>query len=351
MIWVADQNGSCTFANKPWLDFTGRSLQQELGTGWIQGIHSDDLERSVKFIESMFSTNRSFQLEYRLRRADGEYRWVLSSGAPRLDRSGSLAGFVGGCIDVTDLKNAEQERLAHQKLETVGTLAGGIAHDFNNLLAGILANAELADSQVQDRCDPREELQKINTLAKRGGEIVRQLMAYAGLESAVEELVDVSHLIAEMLDLLKISISKRAEVHTQLGAQLPAVRANPAQLRQVVMNLVINASEAVVQRPGVIRITTSRSKAGAELVTQDPDAVVKGDYLVLEVSDSGCGMTADAQARIFDPFYTTKFAGRGLGLAVVQGIVRGLRGGIRVESEPGKGTTIQVLLPGAVKTN
>jgi signal transduction histidine kinase len=299
---------------------------------------------------SSFYERHSFQMEYRLRRADGEYRWLLDNGVPRFERGGAFVGYIGSCVDITDLKRAQEEHLAAQKLESVGTLASGIAHDFNNLLGGILAQSEMALVELASGSRPEEEMQKIRAVAIRGAEIVRQLLIYAGQESEVLELVDVSRIVEEMLELLKVSVSKHAAMETALGRDLPAVRANPAQLRQLVMNLIINASEAIGDRDGLIRLTTGRVTIGRDSFVGTSDRLAEGDYLQLEVSDTGCGMTTDMQARVFDPFFTTKPAGHGLGLAVVQGIVRSTGGTIRLVSEPGKGTTFQILLPCAEYT-
>ena len=271
-------------------------------------------------------------MEYRLRRADGEYRWVLGSGVPRFGPEGDFAGFVGNCTDITDLKRRQEENLVRQKLESVGRLAGGIAHDFNNLLGGVLAQADLAIEELSGGVLPFEELNRIRTVAADGAGIVRQLMIFAGQENAISRPVDVSSLIAEMGDLLSVVVSKHATLRTVLDQGLPAVAANPAQLRQLVMNLVTNASEAIGERDGVITIRTQRITAGLDRL---PNAAV--ECVQLEVCDTGCGVDSQAQARIFDPFFTTKTAGHGLGLAVVQGIVRGLDGAIHLESEPGRG--------------
>jgi CheY-like chemotaxis protein/two-component sensor histidine kinase len=230
----------------------------------------------------------------------------------------------------------------------VGILAGGIAHDFNNLLGGVLAQADLALGESVSGSYPEEELRAIRNVAIRGSEIVRQLMIYAGKESEALELVNVSRIVAEMLELLKVSVSKRITLLTALDQDPPAVRASAAQIRQIVMNLVTNASEAIGDRDGVIRVTTGRVTPGrAATITK---GLADASYLQLEVTDTGCGISQEAQASVFVPFFSTKGAGHGLGLATVHGIVRCLRGAIHIASEVGHGTTFQILLPCAATT-
>jgi nitrogen-specific signal transduction histidine kinase/CheY-like chemotaxis protein len=252
----------------------------------------------------------------------------------------------GACQDVTDARREQEESFARQKLESVGTLAGGIAHDFNNLLGGVLGQAELALTELETGSAPEGELKAIKEMALRGSEIVRQLMIYAGKESEAAGPVDLSRTVAEMVELLKVSVSKNALLVTDLGQDLPAVQANAAQIRRIVMNLVTNASQAIGNRDGVIRVRTGRVAAAAAL----GHGSAERDYLELEVSDNGCGMLQEIQPKVFDPFFTTQSAGHGLGLAVVQGIIRNLGGTIQLASEPGKGTTFRILLscaPGA----
>ena len=350
MIWVSGPDKLCTFFSKGWLEFTGRTMEQELGNGWVKGVHPDDVDRCIATYSASFDARHRFRMEYRVRRADGEYRWVLDDGIPRSEPGGVFVGYIGSCIDITEVKRSQEEALASQKLESVGQLARGIAHDFNNLLGGVLAHSDLALVELASGSSPVEELQKIRDGAIRGAEIVRQLMIYTGQESEVFELVDVSEIVEHMLELLKVSVSKHAALEPDLGKDLPAVRANPAQLRRVVMNLITNASEAIGDRDGVIRVTTKRVTLDWDSPVAAPECLSEGDYVQLEVSDTGRGMTAETQARFFDPFFTTRLAGHGLGLAVVQGIVRSLGGTIRLVSAPGKGTTFQILLPGVEPT-
>jgi CheY-like chemotaxis protein/two-component sensor histidine kinase len=248
------------------------------------------------------------------------------------------------------MKRTQEEALFRQKLESVGTLAGGIAHDFNNLLGAIHAQAELALGELEEGSPCDAELKAICEVTMRGSEIVRQLMIYAGKESEVAGLADLSKIVDEMLSLLKVSVTKHAVIKANLDQNLPAVPASAAQIRQLVMNLITNASDAIGDRDGVIRVTTKRVTLKRHAAAISSKTPATGDYAHLEVSDTGCGMPAHIKANVFDPFFTTKSAGRGLGLAVVQGIVRGLGGTIHFESEPGKGTAFQVLLPCAETT-
>ena len=346
LIWTSDIDKRRTFVNKGWLDFTGRTLEAEIGDGWTQGVHPDDFELCYTAYRSAFDARRDFEVAYRLRRADGEYRWVLDRGVPRFS-GGVFAGYVGSGTDITDMKRAQEEALARQKLESMGLMAGGIAHDFNTLLGTILGSADLM--ATEDEETSFEELQRIKTAAVRGAELVRELMIYAGHDNPAFEPVDFKDLIKEILRLLEVAVSKRITLKTDLREHLPSVRANPSQLRQLVMNLVTNASDAIGDRIGEICISTRLVAGYGELSAAGLVKFPESDYVCLQVSDTGTGMAADVQARIFDPFFSTKHAGRGLGLAVVQGIVRSHGGAIRVTSEPSIGTTVDVLLPCAAK--
>jgi PAS domain S-box-containing protein len=344
MIVASQPDGQASFFNKTWLDFTGRTMEQELGYGWIECVHPDDRGPTRSRYERSFAGRENCSIEYRLRRSDGEYRHMICNGVPRFEPEGVFTGYIASCVDLTDIRNAQQEIHERQNLESLGVLAGGIAHDFNNLLGGALAYSDLAQAKLAEGAAPDDELRKISNVAKRGAEIVRQLMIFAGKEGGELEPVDVSALVTDMLELLKVVISKHATLKTDLPERLPCIRANPAQIRQVVMNLVTNASEAIGDRDGEIRVTAGRRVVDAsqlEATKNLPD----GDYVQMEVYDTGCGMTAETQRRAFDPFFTTKFVGRGMGLAMVQRIVRGLGGGIHVLSSPGNGTRIQILLP------
>ncbi len=290
---------------------------------------------------------------YSLHRVDDE-RWFELSIARKGPPHGAESEFVAISRDVTELKQAALERLEHerklqhtQKLESLGILAGGIAHDFNNLLTGILGNVELAHRLQPAGSRVRVYLDAAIQGALRAADLATQMLAYSGKGRFVVAPVDLSSLIEETTLLLQASVSKQCTIRYALMKDLPSVEADATQLRQVIMNLIINASEAIGENGGVITASTGAmhcDRAYLDATARGEDAV-EGTYAYLEVTDNGCGMSQATRAKLFDPFFTTKFTGRGLGLSVVQGIVRGHRGAIRVSSETGSGTTVRVLLP------
>jgi two-component system, cell cycle sensor histidine kinase and response regulator CckA len=279
---------------------------------------------------------------------------LVTSKVPVSEPGGAVIGLVGMTRDVTAAHEAEQARRLldqqlqeTQKLESLGVLAGGIAHDFNNLLTGVLGNISLARLQLDNAEATSSHLDGIETSAMRAADLCQQMLAYAGKGRFHEQRLDLGALVADMLPLLRLSIAKGVSLQVDIAPGLPAMWGDPTQMRQVVLNLVTNGSDAIAGTGTIeIRVFEVPWDEGvlAELVP--PIEPEEGSaYLVLEVSDTGCGMTPEMQARVFEPFYTTKFTGRGLGLAVVHGIVRGHRGGVRVESAPQLGSTFSVALP------
>jgi len=246
-----------------------------------------------------------------------------------------------------DRKRMEGQILQAQKLESLGILAGGIAHDFNNLLMGILGNAELARDELSTSSPALVHLREIETASRRAAELCRQMLAYSGKGKFVIERIDLGNLIREMAHLLEVSISKKIVLKYRFTESLPVFKGDATQIRQIIMNLIVNSAEAIGDRSGVIAVSTGAMAATAgELETfQLGEPLPPGLYVYLEVSDTGCGMDEATRIRIFDPFFTTKFMGRGLGLAAVQGIVRGHLGGIRIVSELGRGTAFRVIFP------
>jgi PAS domain S-box-containing protein len=306
--------------------------------------HPDDMKADMECAERLFRGEIPFyRMTKRYVRKSGEIIWINLTASLVHDQKGVPVYGLAMVEDITETRRAQEEVLRRQKLESLGVLAGGIAHDFNNLLGGILAQAELMESELP--AGPPREIERIKTSVIRGSEIVRELMIYAGRETGDFDQVDISRLVEEMLELLKISISKHALLKTDLGRNLPLLRGHAPQIRQIVMNLIMNASEAIGDIDGVIRVTTSHMIGGPALASSKVTSMAEGDYIRLEVSDTGTGMTEQVKARMFDPFFSTKSGGRGLGLAVVQGIVRAHGGVIDLVSEPGRGTAFHVFLP------
>jgi PAS domain S-box-containing protein len=344
MIWVAGTDKLCNFFNKGWLDFTGRTLEQEAGFGWAEGVHPDDLKRCVETYETAFDARRRFQMEYRLRRHDGEYRWIIDTGVPRFGPAALFEGYIGTCIEVSDFKEEQEKQLALQKLESLRILAAGLAHDFANMQSGIIV---LSEGLLENELDSSiaEEIQTIRKIALNGSELVQQLMMYAGADDVHVEPVNLTALIESMLDHVKLSISKRVLLRTNLNPNLPPIQSNAMHLRQLVMNLILNASEAIGENSGMIEVTTSLFKP-SETHAGDYLAHLQGaEYVRLAVSDSGCGIREEIRRKIFDPFFSTKVKGRGLGLAIVQGIVRRYGAVLDFKSTPGVGTRFEILFP------
>ena len=261
---------------------------------------------------------------------------------------------LSAIVDITERKRADESRkkleaqVQHaQKLESLGVLAGGIAHDFNNLLVSILGHSGLALMELAPEAPARRTVQMIETAAIRAAELTKQLLAYSGKGKFVIQPINLSRLVHEMSHLLSVSISKKISFLTSLPDDLPHVEADAVQMQQVVMNLITNASESIGDKNGSISVRTGITHINQEYLwpTFFEEDLPEGEYVFLEVTDTGSGIDPETKQRIFDPFFTTKFTGRGLGLAAVLGIVRGHHGAINLFSEVGQGTTFKVLLP------
>ncbi len=317
--------------------------------------HPADINRIRDETRAALKNHTPVEVEYRIRHRDGTEKWVLSRGRGVYKPDGSLQFLEGLAIDITAQKNSEAGRLAlerklldSQKLESLGLLAGGIAHDFNNLLTVVLGGASLARLELPPGSTAAEiSLRQIEVAGQRAAELCAQMLAYAGKGRFVVEPANLTALIDGLRSLLKISVGHRATLSFELGQNLPAVMADATQLRQIVMNLVINAAEAIGDRGGEITLTTGLRHFDPAALNHAVTGADRpaGNCVFLEVRDTGPGMSAEVLAKIFDPFFTTKFTGRGLGLAAVLGIVRGHDGALLVESAVGRGTTFTLILP------
>ena len=338
-------------------------LEREFVDGsvrWEDVVHPDDLPALLQRRRDMITVpNYRQEVEYRIVRKDGAIRWVHEHLQSLCDASGRATCVQGILRDVTGRKTAEAERrnleqqFQHaQKLESLGVLAGGIAHDFNNLLTGILGNAELALMELPASSPARQSIDEVKHIAVRASELTNQMLAYSGRGRFVVETLDLSRLVEDMARLLQVSVHKNVVLNLALADGLPPVDADAAQIRQIVMNLVTNASDSIDERSGAVTVSTGLTYAGRDDLHQTclAEDIPEGYYVYLEIADTGCGMDEQTRSKLFDPFFTTKFTGRGLGLAAVLGIVRGHGGAIRVDSSPGEGSTFRVLLPCSEKS-
>ena len=283
-------------------------------------------------------------------RNDGKEIHVSLTISPVRDTDGAILGASHVARDITERKQFEQQLRQSQRLESLGVLAGGIAHDFNNLLTGILGNASIVTEIIPSSSPAQPFLREIVKAGQRLSDLTRQLLAYSGRGGLTMTEINLSDLVREISTLIQSSIPKNVQVRLQLGEQLPLVHADPSQIQQIVMNLIINGAEAVPEGAfGSVLVSTGFQSVDDAYIktTSAPTELRTGPYVYLEVSDTGAGMDPDTQARIFDPFFTTKVKGRGLGLAAVLGIIHSHKGAIKLYSQPGKGSTFKVLLPAA----
>ncbi|MDD5521551.1 MAG: PAS domain S-box protein [Kiritimatiellae bacterium] len=297
-------------------------------------------------------------LEEKLTWDDGTVRWSSTTKMPLRDEKGNITGTFGISRNITERKLQEEEnrriqaRMQHaQKLESLGVLSGGIAHDFNNLLMGILGNTGLALMELGPESPAWPRVKQIETVALRAAELTNQMLAYSGKSKFIIKSLNLANLVREMGHLLEVSISKKVKLVYDLVEKLPLVDGDPVQIRQVVMNLITNASDAMSNKIGTITLKVNEVKCDREYLSACyvGEDLEPGNYVCVEVIDTGCGMDAQTQARIFDPFFTTKITGRGLGLAAVLGIIRAHKGALKVYSEVGKGTDFKILFPCSIK--
>ena len=349
-----DAEGRIVRINRTELDMLGYAPEEVIGKPiWEFVVEKEESRVSTDGkIRGEIRPGQAFERTYK--RKDGTSLPVLIEDRILKNEKGEIIGIRSTLQDITERKRAENEKqhlesqIQHaQKLESLGVLAGGIAHDFNNLLMGILGNADLALMGLSPVSPIRENLEDIEKASLRAADLCKQMLAYSGKGRFVIESIDLNELVREMAHILEVSISKRATLRRSFQEDLPLIEADATQVRQVVMNLITNASEALGDKDGVISITTGVVECDRKylLTTYLDEELPEGRYVSLEVSDTGCGMDQETQKKLFDPFFTTKFLGRGLGMAAAIGIMRGHRGAIKVYSEVGKGTSLKVLFP------
>jgi PAS domain S-box-containing protein len=322
-------------------------------------IHPDDLERvGGEVAHASESGAVDFtHLPYRIKRPDGQIVWLHDHTHVIRDGSGAVTHYHGYVFDVTAQVEAEeanrslqQQLLDTQKLESLGLLAGGLAHDFNNVLTGILGHANLARRALERGAteESLESIGQIEGLSLKVAELCNQLLAYSGRGRFVVQPLDLASVVRELAGMFQVAISKKAALELELAEDVPAVSGDQTQIQQILMNLITNASESLGDEPGRItvrlRLRDCDADALSDLVSGSTQ-LDPGTYVSLSVEDTGSGMNPETRARLFDPFYTTKFTGRGLGLAAALGIMRGHQGAIRLRSEAGQGSCFELLLP------
>ncbi len=348
-----------TVWNNRMIDLSGYTMDEINRRGWYQSVYPDPevCEGAIERMARMRVGDNLVAEEWEITRKDGAKRTVAISTSV-IRSADSEAHVLAVMRDVTERKQAEEERRRFeaqirsvQKLESLGVLAGGIAHDLNNLLTGVLGNSELALLELPPDSPAGEYLTRVKTTAVRMSEIAKQMLAYSGKGRFTVAPLNLNDLVTEMAALMHVSLPKKIALDLDLIPNLPAVEADGGQLRQVIMNLIINAADSMNATGGTITLLTRVVDVDQSYPSEFPwhQELPEGHYVCLAVSDTGCGMTNEVQERIFDPFFTTKTTGRGLGLAAVQGIVRGHKGSITITSEPGQGSTFRILLPSSEK--
>lgn len=341
LIWMAGTDKLCNFFNKGWLDFTGRTFEQEQGNGWAEGVHADDLAGCVQTYSEAFDARRPFVIEYRLRRHDGEYRWLSDHGIPRTDVEGTFLGYIGSCIDLTDLKRAEMESLrsrtevAHlSRVAMLGEMSGSLAHELNQPLGAILSNAQAARRFL---AAPDRNLDIIRTILddiikddKRASEVIHRLRSLVQKKKNIEvEPVNLNELVRDAQRLLHSElVGRNVKLVRRLAPRLPQVSVGLVEIQQVLLNLMVNAMDAMQDQPPdrrLLRIETSAAEGTIRVA----------------VRDSGTGVPEQVLPDIFRPFFTTKQNGLGMGLAICRTIIETYGGRLWVENPAEGGASFQ----------
>lgn len=372
MMWVSDPTGSLIYLNRLWYEFTGQVLDSALGAGAWDALHPEDRKQYEISFATANARNEPFSAECRVRRSDGVYRWALSAAAPRFSDDGEFLGYIGSIIDITHRKEAErilqeanvvlERRVAAaiaervhteaqlrqaQKMEAIGKLTGGVAHDFNNVLQVIAGNLQLLSRDVAGNLRAEQRLQTAIAATSRGSRLASQLLAFGRRQPLSPKSVNLGRLIRGIDDMLRRSLGEGVEIETVIMGGLWNTFVDTVQVENALLNLAINARDAM-QAQGKLTIEAGNAFLDDTYVARHGD-VAAGQYVMVAVTDTGCGIPTELLERVFEPFYTTKPEGQGtgLGLSMVYGFVKQSGGHIKIYSEVGHGTTVRIYLPRA----
>jgi two-component system cell cycle sensor histidine kinase/response regulator CckA len=354
-IILVSPRGVIDFANRRMAEMFGMTLKELIGTSYPDHLHESEKQMGDERMRQLIGGEiQSVMVDRCYIRADGTIFWGHLSGRRIENPDGGLRALVGVISDVSERKHAEEERLRleqqfnhAQKLESLGVLAGGIAHDFNNILTVILGHCYLGKYGLNSEQEYKESFQKIESAGNRAADLCRQMLTYAGKSPSNQTRVNLWLLVDEVVRMLQSAIKKNVAIELNLKRDVPEITGDTGQIQQIVMNLIINAAEAIGDANGTIGVVLTKIEVKEETAEKDAfgTAILAGGYACLEVSDTGCGMDEETRKRLFEPFYTTKFTGRGLGMSAIRGIVMSHNGTLQLTSAPGVGTTFKVCFP------
>jgi len=340
LIWMSGLDKLCTFFNQGWLAFTGRPIEAEIGNGWVEGVHPDDVQKCFESYSFAFDARRPFGIEYRLRRHDGEYRWIMDLGVPRYDSNGEFCGYIGSVIDITDRRQAEEmnRNIAHlQRLASIGELSGAIAHEVRQPLNAIMLHAETLEKLLQSPNPPLGELEEIagdiEKDAHRADDVIDRIRGFVRRRDPIMTVLDVNAMVTEVARMVSDEAHKRrVEIALAPAQGVLRVAGDHTQIVQVLLNLVLNGMESV-----------ESADAGQRRLTLGSER--RDGFVVLSVADRGRGISPEAMPQLFESFFTTRSDGMGLGLSIAKSIVDAHSGRIWAENNAEGGATFYVSLP------